>query len=66
MIITRTSLVSKRTKSMDLDITAEQLTNWGAGMLVQDAFPNLSEDEREFIMTGVTSEEWNELFGEEL
>ncbi|WP_396189902.1 hypothetical protein [Flavobacterium sp.] len=29
---------------------------------MQDAFPHLSADDREFIMTGITAEEWNELF----
>ena len=29
---------------------------------VQDAFPQLSADEREFLMTGCTPEEWNEMF----
>jgi hypothetical protein len=31
-------------------------------MLIQDAFPFLSNDEREFIMTGITPDEWNEMF----
>jgi hypothetical protein len=27
-------------------------------MLIQDAMPRLNENEREFIMTGITAEEW--------
>ncbi len=38
---------------------------WKAGALIQDAFPTLSADDREFIMTGITPEEWAEIFGEE-
>ena len=34
------------------------------GMHIQDAFPFLTPDEREFLLTGMTSEEWAELFGE--
>jgi hypothetical protein len=30
--------------------------------LIQEAFPFLSADEREFIKTGITSSEWNEMF----
>jgi len=30
-------------------------------VLIQDAFPELTNDEREFIMTGVTPQEWEEL-----
>lgn len=33
--------------------------------LIQEAFPELSDDAREFIMTGVTADEWNKAFGEE-
>ena len=33
--------------------------------LIQDAFPQLSDDEREFIKTGITPAEWDEAFGEE-
>ena len=32
---------------------------------VQDAFPHLSIDDREFLLTGITPEEWNEYIGEE-
>lgn len=35
------------------------------GLLVQDAFPFLTDDQREFIMTGLTPEDWDQLFGEE-
>ena len=33
-------------------------------MLIQDACPDLTEDQREFIMTGITSEEWAAEFGD--
>ena len=35
------------------------------GMNIQDAFPMLNADEREFLMTGLTPEERDDLFGEE-
>jgi hypothetical protein len=35
------------------------------GDFVQDAFRFLNADEREFLMTGITGEEWNELFPED-
>jgi len=37
---------------------------WEAGTLIQDAMPQLSADQREFIMTGCTSEEWDLEFGQ--
>ena len=34
--------------------------------LIQDAFPQLSPAEREFLITGMTKEEWGEAFSEEI
>jgi len=36
------------------------------GTLVQDAFPQLTPSEREFIVTGILDSEWNDMFGEEI
>jgi len=36
----------------------------GQGELIQDVFPHLTPDEREFIQTGITPEDWNEMVGE--
>ena len=38
---------------------------WLDGVLVQNAFPNLSAEEREFIITGTTPEEWDYEFGDD-
>lgn len=62
MLITRTSTLSGHISSMDIDVTLEQVASWEQGELVQNAMPNLSADEREFIMTGITPTEWNEMF----
>lgn len=35
------------------------------GKHIQDVFPELSADDREFLMTGVTPEEWTAAFGED-
>lgn len=48
---------------MDLPITQDQLNAYAAGALLQDAFPNLNADEREFVKSGITAEEWDEMFG---
>ena len=65
MIITRQSPISGKIHSLDLDITEEQVAAWQAGAYIQNAFPNLSPDEREFLKTGITAEEWEVLFGGE-
>lgn len=29
---------------------------------IQNTFPQLTDDQREFLMTGITPDEWNEIF----
>ena len=65
MLITRKSLISGNINTMSLPITEEQYNAWEQGTLVQVAMPHLSPDEREFIMTGITPEEWADNFGDE-
>ena len=65
MKITRTSMLSGETNSMELDITMDQLHAYhGEGALLQDAFPHLNADEREFIKSGITPQEWSDTFEE--
>ena len=63
MKITRTSRISAETNVMDIDITQEQLALWEGGMKIQDAMPSIGSDEREFIMTGITPQEWDNAMG---
>ena len=65
MLIERTSMISGETNSMELPITNAQLDRWTNGELIQNVFPDLSEDQREFLMTGITPEEWTQTFCEE-
>ena len=65
MLITRTSPLSGNTTSIFIDVTIDQILDWQHGSLIQDAMPHLSDDEREFIMSGITPEEWDEVFAEE-
>ena len=62
MLIIRTSPFSGNTNSMEIEVTQEQLSSWENGTLIQNAIPNLSADEREFIMSGITPEEWDSAF----
>lgn len=62
MKITRTSTATGITRTLDLDITQEQLLSYERGLKIQHAFPNLTPAEREFFMTGITEDEWNEIF----
>jgi hypothetical protein len=53
-------------KKIKVEIPIEQLSvswyNWQVkGKNIQDAFPFLIADEREFLISGLTSEEWNKI-----
>lgn len=62
MEVTKTSQLTGKTHTMELDIKLDQINAWKGGALIQDAFPNLSRGEREFIKSGITPEEWDKQF----
>lgn len=62
MQVTRKSRATGKRHTLDLPITEEQIAKYHNGAMVQDAFPNLTADQREFIISGTTAEEWNNLF----
>ena len=65
--VTRKSILSGKTNTMTLDITQESLDIYDTigGMLVQNVFPNLNKEEREFLISGITPDEWNNTFGDD-
>lgn len=64
MEIIRKSQYSGKLYVKDLPVTEEQMQKFeNREGLIQDIFPNLSPDDREFIKSGITNEEWEELFG---
>ena len=65
MKITRTSILTGETRTIGLPVTLAQLNDWHQGTLIQNAMPNLTPDEREFIKTGITEGEWEEAFADE-
>jgi hypothetical protein len=63
MNIIRKSPFTGKVATLDLAITQEQINLYeNGGVLLQDAFPNLTPDEREFFKTGLTAEDWDTLF----
>ena len=63
MKITRTSPFTGETITLEIDVNLEQLAAWENGAFIQAAMPHLSADDREFIKTGITPEEWEKMFG---
>ena len=52
-------MYSGKVRTREIEVTQGQLDNWTDGMLIQRAMPNLSPEDREFIKTGITDEEWD-------
>ena len=65
--VTRQSVITKKINTMELPITQEHLDIYETvgDILIQDAFPNLDKEQREFLLSGITPQEWNDTFGEE-
>lgn len=65
MRIERKSPFSGKVHEMDLPVTEDELAHWASGALAQNVWPHLTPDQREFIMTGITPEEWKAAFAAE-
>ena len=63
MLVTKQSPNSGKMTSMELPITEAQLMAHRNGELVQNVVPTLSVEEREFLVSGISPKEWNDLFG---
>lgn len=64
----KTSPVTGLTNIMSIDATPEQFALWMNGeALIQDAMPQATVDQREFLISGCTPSCWNSMFeaGEE-
>ena len=65
MKITRTSMFTNVTRTREINITPAQLEAWQTGTKIQLAAPQLDANDREFVMTGATPEEWAQSVGPE-
>lgn len=63
MKITRVSPFSNKKTTLEIAVTAKQIASWEKGELIQDAMPNLTPAERDFIKMGITPDEWDDIFG---
>ena len=57
------SCITGKHHSMVLPTRQGELEHWEENMtLVQDAFPHFDENQREFLISGATPDEWDDLF----
>lgn len=66
MKITKVSDATGIVHTREIDISEWGYARYKRGELgyVQEAFPHLSANDREFLLTGITPEEWDELMGD--
>lgn len=68
MLVTLTSQLTGVTHSREIDVDALALLAYMDGIdarPVQAVFPHLTRDECEFLITGITPDEWDSVFGDE-
>lgn len=65
-LFTRKSMISHKEHSLEIDITENDWEIYKeSGHFIQNSFPDLTAGEREFLLTGITQEEWDETFSED-
>ena len=63
-MVHKVSILTGKESRMVLPLRSGQIEHWlESCMLVQDAFPQLSDSAREFLISGITPEEWDATFG---
>jgi hypothetical protein len=66
MQITKTSILTGIEHTREIDITEDQLNRITINQEhVQHVVPHLSADDREFLISGITAEEWADNIPEE-
>lgn len=58
--VTRRNPFTGKTNTRLLPITVEEIMRWESGELIQNVWPHLSADDREYIKTGIT--DWDDHF----
>ena len=67
--VTRVSFLDGVERTIEIPLTEAEFTAafWAwrdDRVLIQDAFPTLTPGQREFIKSGITDEQWEELFND--
>jgi hypothetical protein len=63
MLITRKSRLSGVVHTMDIPCTPDQLNLYESGtVLIQNAMPDVPAELREFVISGITPNEWETMF----
>jgi hypothetical protein len=67
MQIKRKSVITGIERVRDIPVDPEDMMSWEKGYgSIHDVMPYLNEQDREFILSGITQEEWDSAFSEEI
>ena len=65
IIMQKESPVTGMTNTMAINTNYEEFKLWSEGMLIQNAMPNTTTDEREFLISGCTPTCWDAMYPSE-
>ncbi len=66
MFVTKTSMITGQQNTLWVEgLTQDMIEKWENGALIQDAMATIPQELREFIMSGITPDEWDTTFPEE-
>jgi len=60
-----TKLCSVTQENFEVSVNTADYEEWKSGAYIQDVFPEMSREEREFLISGTTPKEWDDMFSEE-
>jgi hypothetical protein len=66
MQITRRCPFTGAINTLEINVLQEEIDDWSSGTVAQRAMPSLTPDEREFIMTGIMPDVWEDTFNDDL
>ena len=67
MKISKQSSITGKVTTRDIPVNPEDYIFWMAGNVsIEDAMPYLSETDKEFILAGISKEEWSSFISKEL
>ena len=49
MLISATSIIYGGTRTKEIPVTQDQITEWQSGRLIQNAMPNITAQDRDFL-----------------
>ena len=64
MLVGRKSMFTGVKSEMEIDVSEKQITLWMEGELIQNVMPNLTQTEREFLISGMSIAEQEVMFAQ--